>query len=492
MSTSIFASARSDVLAGSVVFLVALPLCLGIAVACGVPPVSGLIAGVIGGVVIPMISRAPLSVSGPAAGLTSVVLAEVASLGSLESFLTAVMIAGVLQAGFGLLRIGWFSDLVPSAVVKGMLAAIGLTIVIKQLPVAFGVKGGLADIPAQLHAGSAIIAALSLAILYGWKHTPLARFAFLPPALVVVALGAVLGQVFGGMPTLSLTTAQFVQVPLGGLQGLMESVPRPHLAAALEIDVWIVGLTIAAVASIETLLSLQAVDRLDPHKRHSPPDRELVAQGVGNLLSGFLGGLPVTSVIVRSSANVAAGGQNRLSTIVHGVLLFAAVIFAGSLLNQIPLACLAAVLLQVGANLAKPSTVRELYKLGKHQALPFAITIAAVLAFDLLEGVLIGVVVGVLFVLRQNATGALRHHVDDDGTVRITFRRDATFLTKPQLISSLDAVKDGTRLIIDGTGEYVDQDVKEALVGFHEDAHSRGIQVEFVGISLAGASSGGH
>jgi len=485
-----FAAPGRDTLAGLVVFLVALPLCLGIAVACGVPPVSGLVAGMVGGLVVPLISRAPLSVTGPAAGLTSVVLAEVALLGSLEAFLTATILAGGLQVGFGLLRLGRFSSLVPSAVVKGMLAAIGLTILMKQLPVAFGTSGALSEIAAGAHLGAALIAALSLGILVGWKHTPLGRYAFLPAPLVAVLAASVTAAGFAGT-SLALGPKQFVRVPLGGLSGLVQSLPRPDWSVLTAPDVWRVAFTVAAVASIETLLSLQAVDRLDPLRRRSPPDRELVGQGVGNVVSGFLGGLPVTSVIVRSSANVAAGGQDRLSTVVHGALLGGAVVLAGTLLNQIPLACLAAVLLQVGFNLTKPVLYQAQWRLGWHQFAPFALTVGAVMAFDLLEGVLLGCVAGVLFVLRQNSKGALSHQVDADGTVRIRFRRDLTFLSKPDLLALLDGVPAGARVVIDATGEYVDHDVREALAAFRADAHLRGIDVALSGVDLAGVAVGG-
>jgi MFS superfamily sulfate permease-like transporter len=403
--SNMFAYPRQDVVAGIVVFLVALPLCLGIAIASGVPPVSGLVAGVIGGVVVPWISRSPLSVTGPAAGLTAIVLTEVELLGSLELFLTATMLAGALQFAFGVFRSGRFATLVPSSVIKGMLAAIGITIIWKQLPVAFGVSGGLLDIPGNVNPGAAIIAALSLVVLYGWKHTPMAKVSFLSPALIVVVLASVVAAALGSAGTLGVPREQMVDVPLGGITALAAALPRPDLAGLAMPAVWLAALTVAIVASIETLLSVQAVDRLDPLKRTSPPDRELLAQGSANALSGFLGGLPVTAVIVRSGANVAAGGRERFSALTHGILLAGAVIFAGRLLNLIPLACLAAVLIQVGLNLCKPALFKLQAKLGWAQLLPFAITIAAVLALDLLKGVIVGIFVGIGFVLFQNARG---------------------------------------------------------------------------------------
>lgn len=490
--SSIFGHPKEDVVAGIVVFLVALPLCLGIAVACGVPPVSGLVAGIVGGLVVPLISRSALSVTGPAAGLTSIVLVELQRLGGIRPFLTAVIIAGALQFVLGVLRTGKFAAVVPSSVIKGMLAAIGITIVVKQLPVALGVTGGFDNIASQFNRGAALIAAVSLLILYGWKHTPLARFKLISPALVAVVVASAIAAAVQSMPALALTAAQYVNVPLGGVVELYSALPRPDFGAFVTPAVWMAGATIAIVASIETLLSLQAVDRLDPLKRHSPPDRELLAQGAANAVSGFFGGLPVTAVIVRSSANVAAGGRERLSAIVHALLLALSVIFAGPLLNRIPLACLAAVLIQVGLNLCKPALFRTQVKLGITQLLPFALTIAAVLALDLLKGVIVGIVIGVLFVLYENTKRAVVA-TRENGVWNIRFRRDGTFLSKPGIMSALDEVDDGESVIIDGTEEYIDHDVKEALATFIEDAQHRNVSVTVRGIDLANViGSGGH
>ena len=488
---SLFSHPKEDAVAGVVVFLVALPLCLGIAIACGVPPVSGLIAGVVGGMVVPWISRSPLSVTGPAAGLTSIVLVEVTQLGGIPPFLTAVFLAGMLQATFGVLRLGRLSALVPSAVIKGMLAAIGITIVWKQLPVAFGVIGGLVDIPGHVHPGAALIAVCSLVVLYGWQYTPLAKNKRISPALITVVGATLLAQFVRDTPALALTSAQFVEVPLGGLSGLAAALPRPEFPAVFRAETWVAAVTIAIVASIETLLSVQAVDRLDPLKRHSPPDRELLAQGAANTVSGFLGGLPVTAVIVRSGANVAAGGRERLSALIHGCLLLVAVLFAGPVINMIPLSCLAAVLIHVGLNLCKPALFATQIRLGITQVLPFAITIAAVLALDLLKGVIVGIVVGIMFVLVENARRAVIAERDEQGVWRMRFRRDGTFVSKPGIVSTLDEVDDGEEVVIDGTGEYIDHDVKEVLATFAADARHRQIKVTFVGIDMTHAQAGG-
>ncbi len=482
---------RQDLIAGMVVFLVALPLCLGIAIACGVPPISGLVAGIAGGIIVPFVSRSSLSVSGPAAGLTSIVLAEVQHLGGLAPFLTAVMLAGVLQFGLGLVKAGRYTALVPSAVIKGMLAAIGITIIWKQLPVAFGVTGGLTEIAGNVHPGAVSIAAVSLVILYGTKHTPLGRISILSPALIVVVVASLLAAGFAGTPGLALDATHFVNVPLGGITALAAALPRPDFTAFVRVDVWIAAATIAIVASIETLLSLQAVDRLDPLRRTSPPDRELLAQGTANTISGFFGGLPLTAVIVRSGANVSAGGRERLSSVVHGVLLLVAIVAAGPLLNRIPMACLAAVLIQVGLNLCKPALFKLQATLGWTQLLPFAITILAVLATDLLKGVIIGIVVGIGFVLYQNSQGTLTTERDPNGELRLRFRRDGTFLSKPGILAALAAIPGGQRVVIDGTGEYVDHDVKEMLATFLEEAPRRDILVSVVGIDFSHASPGG-
>lgn len=486
----IFAYPRQDSLAGIVVFLVALPLCLGIAVASGVSPVSGLVAGIIGGIAIPLISRSPLSVSGPAAGLIAIVLFEIQRLGGVGAFMAAVALAGAMQVAFGLLRMGKFSALVPGAVVKAMLAAIGITITLKQLPVLFGAESGIGSIAGTMHSGSTLIGVLSLAVLLGWKHTPLARFALVPPALVVV-VGASFGALWLEGEGWALKASQLVNVPTGGLQGLRAALPVPDWSALGSSSVWVAATTIAVVASIETLLSCQAVDRLDPLKRRTPLERELVAQGVGNLLSGLCGGLPITSVIVRSGANVAAGARERLAAIVHSLLLLGCVLLLPNVLNHVPLACLAAVLIQVGLNLAKPSVFAEQRRLGWDQLVPFLVTVCAVLATDLLKGVVIGVLVGVIAALRKTVKTCIERTDQPDGSISLRLRRDGTFLIKPTLVEIFDNIPTGARVTFDASGEPVDQDVREAIAGFVEDALGRDIYVSLVGVDLAGVSAGG-
>jgi MFS superfamily sulfate permease-like transporter len=306
-----------------------------------------------------------------------------------------------------------------------------------------------------------------------------------------VLVTSVLGLLFASHPTLGLDSSHLVDIPLGGISELAAALPRPDFAGFTNPGVWVAAGTIAVVASIETLLSLQAVDRLDPLRRTSPPDRELVAQGAANVASGFFGGLPVTAVIVRSGANVAAGGRERLSALVHGILLVVAVVFAGPLITKIPLAALAAVLIQVGLNLCKPALFTTQVKLGWTQLLPFAITITAVLALDLLKGVIIGIIAGIVFVLYQNSRGAIVQERDPAGTIVLRFRRDGTFLSKPAISDKLQAIGDGERVLIDGTGEYIDHDVKEVIASFLADAPRRNILVTVSGIDLSMASAGG-
>jgi len=385
-----FRHPRQDALAGVVVFLVAVPLCLGIALASGVAPVSGLVAGVVGGLVVPFLSRSPLSVTGPAAGLTAVVVFEVAALGSFERFLTATMLAGALQVVLGIVRAGRLARWVPASVIKGMLAAIGLLIVWKQVPVVLGAQD-LAHVAGAWAPGPMVVAAVAFVMLFGWKLTPLARFALLPPAIAVVVVCGVLAAGLATAPALALRPEHFVEVPLGGWSALRAVLPAPDASAFGDPMVWRVAFIVAFVASIETLLSLQAIDGLDPLGRTSPPNRELFAQGFANMASGWLGGLPVTAVIVRSGANLEAGGRERMSALVHGVLLLVAVLHAGSLLRLIPLACLAAVLVQVGMKLASPRLFRDEWRAGWTTFVPFVGTIAAVLATDLLKGVVAGI-----------------------------------------------------------------------------------------------------
>lgn len=493
-------SPRTDLPAGLVVFLVALPLCLGIALASGVPLLSGLIAGAMGGLVVPLLSRAPLSVAGPAAGMTAVVLAGAQELGSLELFFASVIAAGAMQIVFGLLRADGLTGLVPSAVIRGMLAAIGIILILKQAPHMVGHdefdfaldETGLPfyqHLPVIFDAinfGALLIGTFSILLLVFWHRTPFARVPIFPPALAVVLLGTLANiglQTLGS--ELALDSTHLVALPIvDGLQGLLSSVPRPELAMLVRADVLSVAFTVAAVASIETLLSLEAVDKIDPLQRRSPGGRELVAQGFANMASGFLGGLPVTSVIVRSSANVAAGGRERLSALFHGVLLILAILFLSTWLNYIPLACLAAILLQTGFKLASPQLMRQMWRKGTDQFLPFAITVVAVLSLDLLRGVASGIVLGIGFALYLNNRNTFRIFQRDGDTV-IRFQKDATFLSKPALRRAFDAFEPGSKVHLENGGVFMDQDVSEAIHDLIQQAREKDVLVDVSGMELS-------
>ncbi|MCX4145757.1 SulP family inorganic anion transporter [Paraburkholderia madseniana] len=497
-----FSTFQRDLLAGTVVFLVALPLCLGIANASGVEPFAGLVSGIVGGLVVAVLSGSRLSVSGPAAGLVVIVVDGIAQLGSFSAFLLAVLLSGAIQFGFGMLKAGRFAAYVPSPVIKGMLAAIGVLLIVKQFPLALGLFGANASAGSHAAAriagsvttpfGSISLAAcvltlLSLAILVGWETRALRRFVLvrlIPAPLAVVLLG------IGATLLLSLFAPSFappaehrVALPslesFAALQVALQWVDfGPHFAQLVNPDVWRVAITLAIVASLETLLSLEAVEQIDPARRAAPPDRELKAQGVGNLIAGAIGGLPITSVIVRSSANVHAGAQSRLSAIIHGVLLLVSVFALTSVINLIPLACLAAILIFTGVKLAKPSLFVAVAKQGFAPFAPFIVTLVGVLATDLLIGIVLGILCSVLLALYANLRSpiVLAQHGDH---YLLSFRKDVSFLGKVPLKHYLQQIPDGATLIVDATrADFVDHDVRELLDAFVADAPRREIAVE--------------
>ena len=384
---------RQDVPAGVVVFLVAVPLCLGLAMASGAPPLSGLVAGVVGGVLVPFLSSAPLAVTGPASGLVSIVLLQTKVLGGFDRLLAAAIIMGGLQIVLGVLRTGRLAARVPESVVQGMLAAIGMTIVWNELPVLVGAKGGAALAMSDFAMGPTLVASVTLCILYGWRALPLADRAWLPPTLIAVVAGTLLAQAFAHFPAVALHHQHFVQLPLGGWSAIRQALPRPDLTALADPVVWRVGLILAMVGSIETVLSLRAMDAVDPLRRTSPPNRELMAQGAANIVSGLLGGLPMSVVVVRSAANLQAGGRERLSPLLQGVLLLLAVLYADRLLDLMPLACLSALLVTIGLRLASPALFAQHAKAGWRVFVPFAVTIVGVLSTELIYGVVAGLIV---------------------------------------------------------------------------------------------------
>jgi len=493
-------SLTADVRSGLVVFLVALPLCLGIASASEAPAFAGLVAGVVGGIVVGLASGSSLSVAGPAAGLTVIVLDGILSLG-FSAFLTATMIAGAMQIGMGALRLGVLAHFVPNAVIRGMLAAIGLILVLKQIPHAvgydvdyegdfgFGQLDGENTFSELLNAlnhvqpGAIIVTIVGALAFLLWRdyrtksgrgiNLPL----YAPPHLMVVVVGALVAL---GLADTSMAIGDhFVEIPLidekTGILGLWE---RPSLAALSDPEVWTVGLVIAAVASIESLLCVEATDRLDPQHRITPADRELKAQGLGNLVSGFLGGLPVTAVIVRSYANLQAGATSRWSAVIHGIILAIATLTFASMINQIPLAALAVILLVVGGKLTPLRLYREMWAKGINQFTPFIATIILILVTDLLRGTLLGLAVGVLFVIRDNFRSAFI--VTADGpNVYIRFTANVSFLNKARLKHVFEEVRPGGHVIIDGSqARYVDNDIIDTLTDFESLAANRDIKVE--------------
>ncbi|MBI3298973.1 MAG: SulP family inorganic anion transporter [Elusimicrobia bacterium] len=478
---------KTDLLAGLVVFLVALPLCLGIALASGAPLFSGIIAGVLGGIVVGSLSKSNISVAGPAAGLTAIVLGAITGLGSFPTFLLAVFLAGLIQLGLGYARAGAFSSYLPSNVIEGMLAAIGLIIIIKQLPYAAGWSAGAPQ------AGALLITAASLAILVAWNNVPrLKEIKAVPGALVAVLAGVAINE---GLKAAgwawALRPDQLVTLPVPeSAAGFLQLFSRPDFSMIFDSRVWIVAVTIAAVASIETLLCIEAADKLDPWKRYTDTNAELKAQGVGNMLSGMLGGIPMTSVIVRTSANVNSGGRTKLAAIAHGFFLLLAVVAIPSLLNRIPLASLAAVLLMVGFKLASPAVFRHMWSAGKYQFIPFVVTVSAVVFTDLLKGVGIGLAVSVLFILMGNMKHAYHfkkeEHVEGE-TILLELAQEVSFLNKAAIKRVLADLPERTRLTVDASKTvYIDHDVLELLRDFlRTGSKDRRIQVKLLGFKSA-------
>jgi len=500
ISSAFFAHWRYDLPASLVVFLVALPLCLGVALASGAPLFSGLIAGIVGGVVVGALSKSPLSVSGPAAGLTVIVFAAINELPSFEAFLLAVCIGGLLQIALGIARAGVLGDFIPSSVITGMLAAIGLILIMKQVPHAVGYDGnffgdesftqydGENTLSAILHLGShllpgaCLIALVSMAFMYVWdkKQPKMKSFMrYVPSPLVVVGFGVMANFAMARFkPEWALQKTHLVAVPVAdSIQGFFGQFRMPDFTMIANPDIWMIGLTLALVASIESLLSIEAIDKLDPYKRVTPTNRELVAQGIGNMASGMIGGLPVTSVIVRSSANVGSGARSKLSAIMHGLMLLAAVVAIPNLLNFIPLSALAAVLIMVGYKLTKPAIYMAKFRKGWPYFVPFVVTVVAIMLTDLLVGIVIGVVVGTVFVLAQNFRSAILC-VSDGNNYLIRFRKDLFFLHKYELKKALSTLPDHSSVLLDMTRiNFVDKDNIEIINDFMISAGYRHIAV---------------
>lgn len=503
-----FKDIRHDLPSSIVVFFVAVPLCLGIALASGAPLFAGIIAGIVGGIVVGMASGSPLGVSGPAAGLAVIVLTSIGSLGgSWEAFLTAVVLAGIIQLILGYAKAGFIAYFFPSSVIKGMLTGIGLLIILKQIPHALGWdkdaegdfgfvqndgKNTFTEIITAFEfftPGAVLIAGLSLAILLLWdivlskKHK---IFQLIQGPLVVVVLGIVFNYLFqNGILDFSLAADQVVRIPVPeSVAGFFGQFNLPDFSVLSNFEVYKVAILLAVVASLETLLCVEATDKLDPQKRITPTNRELKAQGLGNIVSGLIGGLPVTQVIVRSSANIAFGGKTKLSTILHGLYLLIGAITLAAVLNMIPLASLAAILLVVGYKLAKPSLFKQMYHLGWEQFIPFTSTVVAILFTDLLTGIAIGLLVGIFFALRHSYKHALQMKdiISSEAgyqTHHLVLAEVVSFFTKAHVVKALEKIPPNSKVIVDGSkSKSIAYDIIDLIKDFEINAKTKNITVE--------------
>jgi carbonic anhydrase len=495
-----------DIPAGLVVFLVALPLCLGISLASNAPLAAGIIAGIVGGLVVGVLSGSSTSVTGPAAGLTAVVASQIAELGSFQAFLVAVIVAGVLQIVFGLLKGGFLASFFPSSVVKGLLAAIGIIIILKQLPHLVGYdtnpvgdtdfcqtdeKNTFTELPAALQMflpGAATIGLLSLGLLVVWGKVSWLQKSPVPGPLVAVLFGtaANLLMIQVGHPW-AIDPSHLVQVPVAeGVSGFLQLFCFPDFSALAKPAVYGAAVTLAVIASLETLLTIEAVDKIDPQQRKSPANRELLAQGAGNMVSGFLGGLPMTSVIVRSGANLNAGAQTKISAIFHGVLLLGCVALLPRWLNQIPLCVLAAILIVTGYKLASPKVIGQMWSAGKYQFLPFAVTVVAIVLTNLLTGILIGLGISLLFILRSNFRRSIHQvmekHIHGD-ILRVELAPQVSFFNRAALQKILMDAPRGAKVQIDARNcDFIDHDILDLLTDFKEvTSKAHGVEVSLVG-----------
>lgn len=507
---NLFANLKSDFASGLVVFLVALPLCLGIALASGAPLFSGIIAGVVGGIVVGLLSTSHLSVSGPAAGLTAIVLTAITDLGAFNVFLVAGVIAGVLQLILGFVKAGTISNYFPTNVIEGMLAGIGVIIILKQIPHAFGYDADFEGDEAFMHdgqntfsdlfhifdhiqLGSILIAAISLAILILWNKIEfLRRLKLIPPALIAVIVSILLNEFFVQTGSnLAILKEHLVSLPVpDSFEELTNIIVMPDFTALTNQKVWIVGVTIAVVASIETLLCIEAADRMDVQKRYTDTNVELKAQGIGNILSSLIGGLPMTSVVVRTSANAAAGAKSKMSTIIHGIFLLVSVLAIPVILNKIPLATLAAVLLMVGYKLANPKTIKHFWQRGKYQFVPFIATFVGVVFTDLLKGVALGMIISVIFILRGNMKRAYhfrKEEYHDGDIIHIDLAQEVSFLNKAAIKSTLSEIPENSKVVIDASQTvYIAHDVLDLIREFKKTrATEENIKVKLVGFKKA-------
>lgn len=492
-----FKTLRQDIPAGLVVFLVALPLCLGIAQASGLPPFVGLLTGVIGGLVVTTFSPSKFAVSGPAAGLVTIVTGAIETLGSFPALLLALILAGALQFMLGVLRAGRFITLVPGSVIKGMLAAIGILLIIQQIPVALGsledatLRSMIANGQFSFSVTAMAVSLISLLILWVWAMPVVKKnrvLGIVPGPLVAVLFGS-LTVVFGAgnIPNLEQTLPRIALPAFDSVAALTGELVRPDWLAWQNPAVYVVAITLAIVASLETLLSQEALKKLRPQNPPPSPDKEMRAQGIGNLLCGFLGGLPVTAVIVRSSVNVSVGAQTKLSILIHGVLLLVCGLWFSNLLNTIPLASLAAVLIYTGYKLATPRLLVEQVRQGAHQWVPFVATVGGIIIFGMLAGIGIGIVTQILFSIYKSHRNALQLTRYEDHFV-LRFRQNLTFMHNARLQGLLAEIPENSTVIVErDNAEYLDPDVKAVLKDFGEDAKKRGIQLSQWPVKLANA-----
>jgi MFS superfamily sulfate permease-like transporter len=508
---NLFANLKSDFASGLVVFLVALPLCLGIALASGAPLFAGIISGVIGGIVVGYLSQSHISVSGPAAGLTAIVLTAITDLGSFNAFLLAVLIAGLIQLVLGFLKAGTISNYFPNNVIEGMLAGIGVIIILKQIPHAFGYDpdfegdeaffqpdgqntfSELFNVINHVQLGSIVIALISLAILISWNKIDfLKKIKLVPPALVAVIVSILLNEFFiQSGSNLAIASDHLVSLPVPStIEEFKNLIVLPDFTAFTNSKVWIVAITIAIVASIETLLCIEAADRMDALKRYTNTNVELKAQGIGNIVSSLLGGLPMTSVVVRSSANNTAGAKSKMSAIIHGVLLLVSVLAIPTILNKIPLATLAAVLLLVGYKLANPKTIKHFWEKGKYQFIPFIATFAAVVFTDLLKGVALGMIISIIFVLKGNMKRAYnfrKEEYHDGDIINIDLAQEVSFLNKAAIKTTLSEIPENSRVVINASDTvYIAHDVLDLIKEFKKTrSKEENIKVKLVGFKEA-------
>ncbi len=499
---------KSDFQSGLVVFLVALPLCLGIALASGAPLFAGILSGIIGGIVVGLFSNSQLSVSGPAAGLTAIILSAITSLNSYEAFLMAVIIAGVLQMILGALKAGAIANYIPSNVIEGMLTAIGIIIILKQIPHAVGYDkdnegdfffmestgnntlSAIYDAINYSHPGSFIIFIVSLMILIAFnKISFLKKIKLVPGALVAVIAGILMNEFFKSQASpLEIADDHLVRLPIAkNLNDFWGLLYFPKFDAIKNFQVWVVALTIAIVASIETLLCIEAADKLDPEKRATNPNRELLAQGIGNLFSGLIGGLPMTSVIVRTSANTNAGAKSKMSTIIHGILILVCVLTIPFIINKIPLASLAAILIMIGFKLAGPAIFKKIWSQGLIQFVPFIVTVIAIVFTDLLKGVGIGIVVSIFYILKSNLKFAYsfdKKKYHDGEEIIIQLAHEVSFLNKAAIKETLHQLPKNSVVKIDASESfYIDFDIVELIQDFEKTiAPQKNIKLEVIGM----------